>query len=167
MTCFKDEVVLAVHEGAEEVFEVEKVAVFEVDRVEVEKEAGDSGGVFVGVVAAVIAAAAVGPLVADAAPHEVADPLAAVVEVVACAVAERLSLNHTDTLVTFSFLSFYFSIDRILYWCVGVFIAKGKDDAMVTKNLVPGESVYGEKRVSVEVRMHNFVVGIVLKHRCF
>jgi Fibrillarin len=34
----------------------------------------------------------------------------------------------------------------------GIFIARGKEDALVTKNLVPGESVYGEKRVSVEVR---------------
>merc|ERR1711968_211458 len=32
----------------------------------------------------------------------------------------------------------------------GVFIAKGKEDALVTKNLVPGESVYGEKRISVD-----------------
>jgi len=32
----------------------------------------------------------------------------------------------------------------------GVFIAKGKEDALVTKNLVPGESVYGEKRIAVE-----------------
>jgi rRNA 2'-O-methyltransferase fibrillarin len=32
----------------------------------------------------------------------------------------------------------------------GCFVAKGKDDALVTKNLVPGESVYGEKRISVE-----------------
>lgn len=31
-----------------------------------------------------------------------------------------------------------------------VFIASAKDDSMVTKNLVPGESVYGEKRISVE-----------------
>jgi rRNA 2'-O-methyltransferase fibrillarin len=34
----------------------------------------------------------------------------------------------------------------------GIFIARGKEDALVTKNFVPGESVYGEKRVSVEVR---------------
>ena len=33
----------------------------------------------------------------------------------------------------------------------GVFIARGKEDALVTKNLVPGESVYREKRISVEV----------------
>jgi len=32
----------------------------------------------------------------------------------------------------------------------GVFVAKAKEDALVTKNLVPGESVYGEKRISVE-----------------
>ncbi|KIJ44249.1 hypothetical protein M422DRAFT_47346 [Sphaerobolus stellatus SS14] len=31
----------------------------------------------------------------------------------------------------------------------GVFIAKGKEHLLVTKNLVPGESVYGEKRISV------------------
>jgi len=33
----------------------------------------------------------------------------------------------------------------------GVFIARGKEDALVTRNSVPGESVYGEKRISVEV----------------
>ena len=32
----------------------------------------------------------------------------------------------------------------------GVFIAKGREDALVTKNMVTGESVYGEKRVSVD-----------------
>lgn len=35
----------------------------------------------------------------------------------------------------------------------GIFISRGKEDALVTKNMVPGESVYGEKRVSVEVRI--------------
>lgn len=33
----------------------------------------------------------------------------------------------------------------------GVYILRGKDDALLTKNLVPGESVYNEKRVSVDV----------------
>ena len=33
----------------------------------------------------------------------------------------------------------------------GVFIAKGKEDALVTRNLVPGEAVYNEKRISVPV----------------
>jgi rRNA 2'-O-methyltransferase fibrillarin len=33
----------------------------------------------------------------------------------------------------------------------GVFIARGKEDLLVTKNLVPGEAVYGEKRIAVEV----------------
>lgn len=32
----------------------------------------------------------------------------------------------------------------------GIFIAKGKDDALVTKNMDPGNSVYGEKRIAVE-----------------
>lgn len=32
----------------------------------------------------------------------------------------------------------------------GVFVAKGKEDALVTRNLVPGVSVYGEKRISIE-----------------
>ncbi|EAY96730.1 hypothetical protein OsI_18646 [Oryza sativa Indica Group] len=32
----------------------------------------------------------------------------------------------------------------------GVFIAKAKEDALCTKNMVPGESVYGEKRISVQ-----------------
>ncbi|KAI9740729.1 MAG: Small subunit processome complex component [Claussenomyces sp. TS43310] len=32
----------------------------------------------------------------------------------------------------------------------GIFVARGKEDMLVTKNLVPGESVYGEKRISVE-----------------
>lgn len=33
----------------------------------------------------------------------------------------------------------------------GVYILRGKDDALLTKNLVTGESVYNEKRVSVDV----------------
>ena len=33
----------------------------------------------------------------------------------------------------------------------GVFIARGKEDVLVTKNLVPGEVVYGEKKIIVEV----------------
>ncbi|KAI9816633.1 MAG: Small subunit processome complex component [Thelocarpon impressellum] len=32
----------------------------------------------------------------------------------------------------------------------GVFVARGKEDMLVTKNLTPGQSVYGEKRISVE-----------------
>jgi len=31
-----------------------------------------------------------------------------------------------------------------------VFIARGKEDALVTKNLVPGEKVYGEKAIEVD-----------------
>jgi rRNA 2'-O-methyltransferase fibrillarin len=36
-----------------------------------------------------------------------------------------------------------------LHWHEGVFICCEKEDALVTKNLVPGESVYGEKRASI------------------
>ncbi|CAH1396226.1 unnamed protein product [Nezara viridula] len=32
----------------------------------------------------------------------------------------------------------------------GVFIARGKEDALVTLNMAPGDAVYGEKRISVE-----------------
>ncbi|KAK4357471.1 hypothetical protein RND71_023081 [Anisodus tanguticus] len=32
----------------------------------------------------------------------------------------------------------------------GVFIAKGKQEALCTKNMVPGEAVYNEKRISVQ-----------------
>ena len=32
----------------------------------------------------------------------------------------------------------------------GVYILRGKDDALLTRNIVPGESVYNEKRVSSE-----------------
>ncbi|CAG8443986.1 8636_t:CDS:2 [Diversispora eburnea] len=32
----------------------------------------------------------------------------------------------------------------------GVFVARGKEDLLVTKNLVVGESVYWEKRISLE-----------------
>ena len=34
----------------------------------------------------------------------------------------------------------------------GVFVARGQQESLVTKNLVPGESVYNEKRISVEVQ---------------
>lgn len=33
----------------------------------------------------------------------------------------------------------------------GVYIAKGKADALVTRNMVPGESIYGEKRIQLPV----------------
>ena len=32
-----------------------------------------------------------------------------------------------------------------------MFVARGKEDLLVTKNITPGESVYGEKRISVDV----------------
>ncbi len=33
----------------------------------------------------------------------------------------------------------------------GVYIARGKEDALVTVNMVPGDAVYGEKKIQVEV----------------
>ena len=43
----------------------------------------------------------------------------------------------------------------------GIFIAKQKEDVLVTRNMVVGESVYGEKRISVEqvIRRSNIVFG--------
>jgi rRNA 2'-O-methyltransferase fibrillarin len=32
----------------------------------------------------------------------------------------------------------------------GIFVARGKEDALCTKNITPGVAVYGEKRISVE-----------------
>lgn len=47
----------------------------------------------------------------------------------------------------------------------GVFIAKGKEDALCTKNMVPGEAVYNEKRVSVQVyslKLINLIKVLIL-----
>lgn len=33
----------------------------------------------------------------------------------------------------------------------GIFVAKGKEEFLVTRNMVPGVSVYGEKRIDIEV----------------
>ncbi|KZF19727.1 Fibrillarin [Xylona heveae TC161] len=43
----------------------------------------------------------------------------------------------------------------------GVFVARGKEDMLVTKNLTPGESVYGEKRIAVETPNTETVNGEV------
>ncbi|KAH7362873.1 Fibrillarin-domain-containing protein [Plectosphaerella cucumerina] len=37
----------------------------------------------------------------------------------------------------------------------GIFVVRGKEDAIATRNLTPGESVYGEKRVSVDNAVQN------------
>jgi hypothetical protein len=53
----------------------------------------------------------------------------------------------------------------------GIFIAQGKEDALATKNMVPGESVYGEKRLTVEVSIQVFSTFCIrflhLFHRAF
>lgn len=38
---------------------------------------------------------------------------------------------------------------------LGTYIARGKEDSLCTKNLVPGESVYAEKRIAVEIEGEN------------
>lgn len=48
----------------------------------------------------------------------------------------------------------------------GIFIARGKEDALVTKNMVPGESVYGEKRVSVEAGEVRMTDNTNAHHTC-
>lgn len=43
----------------------------------------------------------------------------------------------------------------------GVFIARGKEDALVTLNMIPGETIYGEKRISVDqVIWHNNIKSV-------
>ena len=32
----------------------------------------------------------------------------------------------------------------------GIYVVRGKTDVLATRNMIPGESVYGEKRISVE-----------------
>lgn len=44
-----------------------------------------------------------------------------------------------------------------------VYIARGKEDALVTLNLVPGSDVYGEKRISVDVSLPRLLFGLILK----
>lgn len=53
----------------------------------------------------------------------------------------------------------------------GVFIARGKEDALVTKNMAIGDSVYGEKRIAVEEEGNERNLGetgtIKLNRYCF
>lgn len=42
----------------------------------------------------------------------------------------------------------------------GIFIAKGKDDALVTRNMDPGHAVYGEKRISVDEKKEGVDVKV-------
>lgn len=57
----------------------------------------------------------------------------------------------------------------------GIFVAKGKEEFLVTRNMVPGESVYGEKRIDIEVKiflillriMFTFIQFCLLKNKKF
>ena len=58
---------------------------------------------------------------------------------------------HRHAGTSFPFPSTYFPFLSVAdYLFIGVFIVRGKEDALATKNIAPGESVYSEKRVSVE-----------------
>ena len=48
----------------------------------------------------------------------------------------------------------------------GIFIARGKEDVLVTKNLNPGKAVYGEKLVKVDVRLWTGRAGRGERERC-
>ena len=97
--------------------------------------------------------------------EEGALPEAGVAEVVAVVaggawVAERkLWSNLTGSRKIPKRRSFQFSIRH-----AGVFIARGKEDALVTKNMVMGESVYGEKRIAVEDEAGKVVHCFLKKH---
>ena len=43
----------------------------------------------------------------------------------------------------------------------GIFIARGREDLLVTLNMAPGESVYGEKRIGIEVENKSTEVSTV------
>ena len=45
----------------------------------------------------------------------------------------------------------------------GIFIARGKEDALVTRNICVGESVYGEKRIAVESQDKEKVQGVTFQ----
>merc|ERR1719422_122250 len=48
----------------------------------------------------------------------------------------------------------------------GIFIARGKEDALVTRNICVGESVYGEKRIAVEAQdKENKAAGEKIEYR--
>ena len=60
--------------------------------------------------------------------------------------APTARLPSAPNLLSLSLINFFFFLSLSLSPCLSL-----QEDALVTKNMVPGESVYGEKRVSVEV----------------
>lgn len=74
-------------------------------------------------------------------------------DVVAVEAASKSLLSHTGTKVVRHVTCS--PADTQL----GVFIARGKEDVLVTRNLVPGEAVYGEKRISVGVSQDAIVLN--------
>lgn len=63
----------------------------------------------------------------------------------------QLSRIQTIRTLLISAILFKISLENATAYIIGVFIARGKEDALVTLNMVPGETVYGEKKIVVEV----------------
>lgn len=63
----------------------------------------------------------------------------------------QLSRIQTILTLLISAILFKISLENATAHIIGVFIARGKEDALVTLNMVPGETVYGEKKIVVEV----------------
>lgn len=63
----------------------------------------------------------------------------------------QLSRIQTIRTLLISAILFKISLENATAHIIGVFIARGKEDALVTLNMVPGETVYGEKKIVVEV----------------
>lgn len=88
-----------------------------------------------------------------------------VVELAVSKAEKPLSSNRIVT-VSHHFLTYFICIEvltknHLCFDSEGVFIARGKEDALVTRNFVPGSEVYGEKRISVEViyRVFFFIIS--------
>ncbi|KAK0773628.1 Small subunit processome complex component [Friedmanniomyces endolithicus] len=75
--------------------------------------------------------------VGEVAPEAVEEHHAAVEEVIVVDEEERAAVVEV-------------SAQREPHRHPGVFVARGKEDLLVTKNLTPGEAVYGEKRISID-----------------
>ena len=109
-------------------------------------------------IAAAFVAVPVATFVVVAVVHRVVDSAdEARLEVVAVLVADAVVECEVARKCTSS--SIVIQVRYVIKWihsCVeelfvaGVFLAKGKEDALVTLNLVPGDSVYGEKRISID-----------------
>lgn len=103
----------------------------------------DAAVVEVALATAAVVAVAVALPVAAVVRLAVEDVVELVVELAAERTCARYSFLKTSRLTHYS------KVIVEPHRHAGVFVARGKEDLLVTKNLTPGESVYGEKRISV------------------